>query len=223
MNKDIREQFEEKNCEILNNKLTVDLNNNSDSLNITIENAINLHMIKLEKSLSSIVDEEKIKVDMNEFKTIFTEERPLLKEALLELVKGRRLDLLDYLSTRKAYEETYLEDYLQKIDETKNKFGEDLRAITNEKILSEFGNKIIKACNFKEEEEKEKISSSIIINLQQPLIETISDNNDLRSNNLKNFSKDSFNHYLELTRVTTNTYDDEKGNKEKKKTVESKA
>ncbi len=219
MDESIKKQFETKNYEILTNKLKIDLNNNSDSLNKTIENIVDLHLTKLEKSLANILKNSDTANDSNKINEYFNEEKDILKTIMLEKVQQRRDVILKFFEKDETAE--FLEKYFDTIDQSRKEFDEQIRSTLNEEILTSFTNKIRTSCTFKDEEGKNVVTSIIVSGLQQPLIEGASDNNELRSNNLKNFAKDSYNYYLELNRVTTDTYEDDELVKEKKKNIDN--
>lgn len=220
MEESIKKQFEEKNYEIFINKLKTDLNNNSDSLNRTVENTIDLHLNKLEKKLELIFKSQSIDYDKVNFSNDFVLEKPILKELLLSSVKNRKEDIEFFLNNA-SYEAKFINKYYEAIDNSKKNFDNKTKSKVNEEVLINFANKIMSSCKFKTEEAKKEISTSIIINLQQPLVEGALDNNELRNNNLKNYAKDSLNYFIEMNKATVDNYSDEAEVKEKKKNIDN--
>lgn len=97
MNDSLDKLFYEKNKEILKNKLILDINNNTDSLELTLSNVISLEMNKLYKNLIRVCEENKLEYSIQELKELIEKEKSSLNSILLDELSKRRVVLEDYV------------------------------------------------------------------------------------------------------------------------------
>lgn len=90
MNDTLDKLFYEKNKEILKNKLILDINNNTDSLRLTLSNVIMLEMNKLYKHLVKLFEENGIKYSDEELKQIIEDEKTKLNDIVLKELSHRQ-------------------------------------------------------------------------------------------------------------------------------------
>ena len=86
---DISKMFQEKNYEILKNKLDLDIKNNADSLNHTMSNYIDLKAIGLIKYVTEMYDDVNIKYEEDKIKSVITDESDVLKDIFLKKDKKK--------------------------------------------------------------------------------------------------------------------------------------
>ncbi len=96
MNEELNKQFAVKNDAIFKNKLVVDINNNSESLVLTLNNLLNLMFEdaqgKLQEIFESIIYKENIQLYIDKIRKIFF---PKLEEILL-YKKNKLLNFVDH-------------------------------------------------------------------------------------------------------------------------------
>lgn len=90
MNETLDKLFYEKNKEILKNKLILDINNNTDSLRLTISNVIMLEMNKLYKHLVKLFEENKIKYSDEKLRKLIEDEKTKLNDIVLKELSHRQ-------------------------------------------------------------------------------------------------------------------------------------
>lgn len=90
MNETLDKLFFEKNKEILKNKLILDINNNTDSLKLTLSNVIMLEMNKLYKNLIKLFEENNISYSEEELKKIIENEKVKLNDIVLKELSNRQ-------------------------------------------------------------------------------------------------------------------------------------
>lgn len=90
MNETLDKLFYEKNKEILKNKLILDINNNTDSLKLTLSNVIVLEMNKLYKNLIKLFEENGIKYSKEELKNLIESEKNKLNDIVLKELSQRQ-------------------------------------------------------------------------------------------------------------------------------------
>ena len=90
MNEDLKKFFNERNKEILNNKIKLDIDNNTDSLKLTINNVISLEMNKLHKSIINFCEECNILYNIQEINETIEEEKKNLEEMTASKLQERK-------------------------------------------------------------------------------------------------------------------------------------
>lgn len=97
MNGNIDKLFYEKNKEILKKKLLLDIENNNDSLKLTLDNVISLEMNKLYKSLVSLCKQNKLDFSDKKLMELIESEKVKLKNIVLEELNKRQRVLEQYI------------------------------------------------------------------------------------------------------------------------------
>ena len=90
MDNTIKSMFEEKNMKILINKLILDIDNNSNSLELTIKLKIPHLKYKLIKKLSKLYNEEGVDYTVSELTELLDERETYIKDAIFPLLDERR-------------------------------------------------------------------------------------------------------------------------------------
>lgn len=110
MSEELKELFEKRNKEILNNKIKLDIDNNTDSLRLTINNVIMLEMNKLNKNIIKFCEENNILFDVNDINKLIEEEKKKLEDIVNTKLEERKDSFDKYVSS----EENEDIDYLKK-------------------------------------------------------------------------------------------------------------
>ena len=90
---DLKKMFDEQNAKILKNKLILDIDNNTDSLNLTLSNVIMLEMSKLIKNITKYCHDSDIKLQEEQLHKLIDKEKEELKKNIDEELKVRSDEL----------------------------------------------------------------------------------------------------------------------------------
>lgn len=204
MNKSIAETFKEKNLQILINKIMLDLDNNDDSLKLTINNKMSLLCIKFSQRINNFFKDNNI--NSYEFKTIseiFNNLSIDMNEYILELLKERK----EFI--REKINETNIDD-LEKlnnlIDETVNVTRSNLEVNINEKIYIDLFNNITKYVIFDNESQKEELINKLK-KMDTELTDSIITSITERNTSLKNVMKETKNKVDDINKKTAEQFD----------------
>lgn len=202
----INEMFFKKNYEILKNKLDLDINNNADSLNHTISNFIDLKAIGLNKYITELYDDLKIKYKDEKVKKIIEEESKVLKSIFLKNIEERKENISKFFNQEidaTKIEDTYLNDYHNHIDNLTETFKENVDVSAREEICTKFSEKVIGAYKLPDQYSKEKLLEYINKSYCNGLIEKMVSESILRNSTLKNLSKEAFERFKSMNEKTT--------------------
>lgn len=92
MTDDLKKMFDEQNAKILKNKLMLDIDNNTDSLKLTLSNVIMLEMNKLIKGIIKFCNDNNIEYNEKELEKIIDYEKEKLKEIVDEGLDFRKVE-----------------------------------------------------------------------------------------------------------------------------------
>ena len=93
MTDDLKRMFDEQNAKILKNKLMLDIDNNTDSLILTLSNVIMLEMNKLIKGIVKFCNDNNIEYNEEELEKLIDSEKEKLKEIIDEGLDLRKVEL----------------------------------------------------------------------------------------------------------------------------------
>ncbi len=97
MSDDLNKIFREKSKSILENKMILDIDNNTDSLNLTIFNVIMLEMNKLHRSVVKLCEEKNIDYNDVELRKLINDEKVSLNDLVVSQFGSRRYLLEDHI------------------------------------------------------------------------------------------------------------------------------
>ena len=198
MDNTVRQLFEEKNKKILLDKLLLDIENNSHSLSLTVNNKILLSSQKLIKKINDVFMEYHIKYDLKGLTELIKQEELEIKELTLKLLDKRRKELAEKVKTK---DDITLEDIAIIIDESLKNFRKSFDVDMNKAIYIDMFNRIVEKYKLTEEEAKEKINfclSSYDHILSDSILDSIND----RNSTLKNITKATYEHYIDMNYKT---------------------
>lgn len=198
MDNTVRQLFEEKNKKILLDKLLLDIENNSHSLSLTVNNKILLSSQKLIKKINDVFMEYHIKYDLKGLTELIKQEELEIKELTLKLLDKRRKELAEKVKTK---DDITLEDVAIIIDESLKNFRKSFDVDMNKAIYIDMFNRIVEKYKLTEEEAKEKINfclSSYDHILSDSILDSIND----RNSTLKNITKATYEHYIDMNYKT---------------------
>ena len=204
---DINEMFLKKNYEILKNKLDLDINNNADSLNHTISNFIDLKAIGLNKYITEMYSDLKIKYKEDKIKKIIEEESKILKEIFLKNIEERKQQISSFFNQDidvTKIEDNYLTDYHEHIDNLTETFKNNIEVSAREEICTNFSEIVIELYKLPDQYSKEKLLEYINKSYCNSVIEKIVSESNLRNTTLKNLSKEAFERFKSMNEKTVN-------------------
>ncbi|MDD6879063.1 MAG: hypothetical protein PUD59_02395 [bacterium] len=204
MEKTIAETFKEKNAEILKNKMLLDLNNNDDSLKLTLKNKISLLCIKFSQRINNFLKENNI--DSYEFKKIseiFIEFSNELEKFVLKITTNRKEYIKKYIFETKLID---LEMLNNEIDETVKISKSEIDIIINEMIYIDLSDNINKNVDFNEEYQKEELIDKLK-KFDTEISNSIINSIEERNKSLKNVLLETKNKVDELNIKTSIKFD----------------
>ena len=198
MDNTIIEMFKEKNDQILVEKLLIDVDNNDDSLKLTIKNKIELVVSgKFLKKLNTILKNSGIDYDVKTLDETVKNLKKSIKQKIDELLDNRKNNICAEI--RKDSRES--DNLFRTIDEQTEVLKSELEILINQLIYSELQNEIFSLYTFKSEEQKEKISEALekfdsVLTLN--VLESLSH----RNGSLKNMMRETYAKVTELNEKT---------------------
>lgn len=181
----------EEDQKFLENKLNIDIDINSESLIVTINNKINLTSIKVGNKLIKFLEETELPLKEDELKEIFKEKsnefKGLMKEAVLERSNILKINLKDI-----------------NFDEASLEFKKSLDKITNEVIINQLTKEVLALYQFKTNEEKEKLINIIITDYARRISELINLEESFRIKSLKNNFEAAYKKMEDIERIRNN-------------------
>lgn len=202
---DINEMFLKKNYEILRNKLDLDINNNADSLNHTISNFVDLKAIGLNKYITEMYVDLKIKYKEEKLKKLIENESKILKEIFEKNIKERKEHISEFFNQDidvTKIEDSYLTNYHQHIDNLTETFKNNIDLSAREEICTNFSEKVVELYKLPNQYSKEKLLEYINKSYCNTVIEKIVSESILRNSTLKNLSTEAFERFKSMNEKT---------------------
>ena len=203
MDNTIKSMFEEKNMKILINKLILDIDNNSNSLELTIKLKIPHLKYKLIKKLSKLYNEEGVDYTVSELTELLDEREAYIKDAIFPLLDERR----DSLSS--GVKSTVVDHSVVSglINEASASFKEKFNVSMNKEIYIELYKVLSEKYQLKNEDSKEKFDSILSAydsDVENIIIGEVTE----RDKTLLNQTEDTFSQYHKLNEFNE-SYSDE--------------
>ena len=156
MDNTIKSMFEEKNMKILINKLILDIDNNSNSLELTIKLKIPHLKYKLIKKLSKLYNEEGVDYTVSELTELLDERETYIKDAIFPLLDERRDSLSSGVKESIVVDPSVVSGL---INEASASFKEKFNVSMNKEIYIELYKVLSEKYQLKNEDSKEKFGS----------------------------------------------------------------
>lgn len=197
----INEMFDEKNQSLFINNLIVNLDNNTETLKLTVKNIVMIEIAKLMSSLKKIYNKYDIEFVEEKLKEILNSTKKDLFEDIGLVIENRKNSNKGYIEKEPLkINKTYLKKYHKHIDETEDSFEgmvnigikEDTDVKLYESLISLYPNK--------NEDMHFDILKIINIDFTNTLISRVIDENKHRNKTLKNMSEAAYEKYLELSK-----------------------
>lgn len=194
MNEDLNKKFAEKNNEIFKNKLIIDINNNNESLVISLHNMLNMMFddakVKLQEIFESILYKENIESYINEIKTKF-----IMKiDSLLLLKKDTLLEFINNLSVESMQADLY-QDKIKSLNE-------QIFLEIDNLYKNELDNVEIKIDELYNNQFLNDRYSDFYQRFKNLLVEKIKMQFFDRDNNLVNNYQESYKKYIDINKIT---------------------
>lgn len=204
MDNTIKSMFEEKNMKILINKLILDIDNNSNSLELTIKLKIPHLKYKLIKKLSKLYNEEGVDYTVSELTELLDERETYIKDAIFPLLDERRDSLSSGVKESTVVDPSVVSGL---INEASASFKEKFNVSMNKEIYIELYKVLSEKYQLKNEDSKEKFDSILSAydsDVENIIIGEVTE----RDKTLLNQTEDTFSQYRKLNEFNE-SYSDE--------------
>ncbi len=191
--------FKEKNEKILFDKLLLDIDNNFDSLLLTINNKIALSTPKLIKKVNDILFNYQIDYDLKSLTELLNQEVEKINKMVVDLLELKKTKLKEAIQNASSFTTS---EFDTDIDESTKKFREEFDVSMNKAIYLDLSGAISKNYNLKEEAINDL--NTYLNNYDMSVSNAIIDSIEYRDNTLKNITKETYNKYIELNNKTAN-------------------
>lgn len=198
MDNTIKSMFEEKNMKILINKLILDIDNNSNSLELTIKLKIPHLKYKLIKKLSKLYNEENIDYTITELTELLDERENIIKDTISPLLNERRENLSSGVTDASIVDSSLISKL---INDSSNNFKEKFNVAMNKEIYIELYKVLSEKYQLKNEYSIEKFTS--ILSTYDSDVENIIIGEVIeRDKTLMNQAEDTFSQYDKLNKFS---------------------
>lgn len=191
--------FKEKNEKILFDKLLLDIDNNFDSLLLTINNKIALSTPKLIKKVNDILFNYQIDYDLKNLTELLNQEVEKINKMVVDLLELKKTKLKEAIQKDSSFTTSEFDTV---IDESTKEFREEFDVSMNKVIYLDLSGAISK--NYNLEEEAINDLNTYLNNYDMSVSDAIIDSIEYRDNTLKNITKETYNKYIELNNKTAN-------------------
>lgn len=206
MNINLKEMFDEKNQDLFLNKLTIDLDNNTDTFKLTSKNIIKIELAKLLSSLRRIYSKYLVDINEKRLKEILSGNKNVLLTEINLLIDKKCTQNKEYIKNTDKKDNCnnkYIKTYHKHINNVEKEFEDSLNLIVRD--LSEIGiyKKIIGINSCINEEMHQDILKTINIDFASNLISRITEESIHRNRTLKNISEETYRWYSNLNRTSS--------------------
>lgn len=191
--------FKEKNEKILFDKLLLDIDNNFDSLLLTINNKIALSTPKLIKKVNDVLFNYQVDYDLKSLTELLNQEVEKINKMVVGLLDLKKAKLKEAIQKASSFKTS---EFDTDIDESTKKFREEFDVSMNKVIYLDLSEAISK--NYNLEEEAINDLNTYLNNYDMSVSDAIIDSIEYRDNTLKNITKETYNKYIELNNKTAN-------------------
>lgn len=191
--------FKEKNEKILFDKLLLDIDNNFDSLLLTINNKIALSTPKLIKKVNDVLFNYQVDYDLKSLTELLNQEVEKINKMVVGLLDLKKAKLKEAIQKASSFTTS---EFDTDIDESTKKFREEFDVSMNKVIYLDLSGAISK--NYNLEEEAINDLNTYLNNYDMSVSDAIIDSIEYRDNTLKNITKETYNKYIELNNKTAN-------------------
>ena len=198
MDDSIEKMFEEKNISILINKLNLDIDNNSNSVELTLKLRIPLLKNKLIRKTSRFFNEQNIEYTISDIDEIVSKRESIVLNVIIELVNERKVSLSNAVSDNGYITQEQIVDLIHKIT---IEFRKKLNVEMNNEIFIELNNILSEKYLLKNEEVKEK-QSQILASYDNEIENSIINIVEERNRILINQINDTYSQYRSLNEKT---------------------
>ena len=206
MDIDINKMFKEKNKEIFKNNLTLEMERNLDTLKNTTDNCVSLEINKLFLFFKSFFEENKIDYKKEELLGFLYRERKTINDIVNAKIEEKKNNIkknfLDSNHKEEVLSEEFLNNYFKELKNETEKINDSIELLLKEEICTIFSSNIIKKYKLENVDQLERINSRINGLFKDNIISRIKDQIIFRDDSLKNYAKESYYKYLDLTNKT---------------------
>lgn len=199
MSNTIEEIFKLKNEKLYIEKLFLDIDNNADSLKLTISNYLNLYNAKIIKRISNFFNDINIEYQMQELNNIVK----LEMEGLLNTIQDLVDEKTSYVKEHIPDDSDSSSKISMAVDNSTYEFQQQFKISINNELYIEFKDKLTAKYELHSEKELESLTN--IINIADgDIYMNIMDSVKHRDNTLKNITLETYKKYVDLNDKTIN-------------------
>lgn len=204
MDENIAKLFKEKNDKILVDKLLLDIDNNDDSLRLTLNNKIRLATLKLQKRLNDLFKSNNVEYDMKSLSQIIEELIEIVKKYVFSQVDLRKTTFISMVNSNPIdlYESASLEN--------KNDIHIRYNSGINNIIYVELLDKLLSEYKLNDLSLKDDLVERCLKKYDFELSSSIEDSIIDRNTSLKNVSGETINKVAELNNKTATVQTEKK-------------
>lgn len=211
MTMNINEMFDEKNQTLFINNLIVNLDNNTETLTLTVKNIIMIEIAKLLSTLKKIYGKYDVKFTEEKLKEILNSTKKELFEDIGLVIENRKNSNKEFIEKEPLkINKSYLKNYHKHIDETEEPFENMVNIGIKEDVDVKLYKNLISLSPSKNEEMHLELLETINIDFTNTLISRVVDENKHRNKTLKNMSDAAYEKYLDLSKSTSSINKDTK-------------
>jgi hypothetical protein len=206
MNTDISKMFQDKNKEIFQNSLILEMERNLESLKNTTDNCVSLEINKLTIFFSKYFNESNIEYKKEELLGILFREKTEINKIINAKIEEKKIRIRENFLSKEIksdiVEKSYLDEYYEFLSEETKLLNEETDLLLKTEICTKFFPNILKKYKLNTKEQEERLNSRINVLFKDTIIRRIKEQSLFRDESLKNMSLESYNKYLELNRRT---------------------
>lgn len=206
MNIDLKEMFSEKNQDLFLNKLTIDLDNNTDTFKLTSKNIIKIELAKLLSSLRRIYNKYSVSIDEEKLKEILSSNKNILLTDINILIDKKCAQNKEYIKKTNKKDNCnnkYIKAYHKHINNVEQEFEDNLNLTIRESAEISIYKKIISIRSCINEEMHQDILKTIDVDFASNLLARITEESIHRNRTLKNISEETYRWYSNLNKTSS--------------------
>ncbi len=203
MDENIALLFKEKNNKILIDKLLLDIDNNDDSLRLTVSNKIKLVTLKLQRRINDLFKSDDVEYDMKSLSELIEELIEQVKEYVFSQIDSRKEKFKSIVNSNPL-------ELCEGADiENKNDIHNTYNPEINNLIYVNLLNKLVSEYKLTDSNLKDELIEKCLKKYDFELSSSIEDSILDRNRSLKNVAQETISKVSELNNKTTNVSTEE--------------
>lgn len=207
MDIDISKMFKDKNKEIFKNSLTLEMERNLETLKHTTDNCVALEINKLFLFFKKYFQEIGLTYKKEELLGILYKERKNINDIVNAKIEEKKNKIKENFLNKKTEDEVltqeFLDNYYEELKKETTRINEEIAISVKKEVCTEFSPKMIKKYKLESIEQSDRINSRINGLFCENILSRVKEQTEFRDESLRNMSKESYNKYLDLNKMTT--------------------